>query len=66
MPDDLAVTSADSEVKDVTLADINITAHGDRRALEMLYLELREMAKQKGLQIEYELNLNKPPDQAKS
>ena len=58
MPDDLADASADTQVKDITLADINITAHGDRRALEMLYLELREMARRKGLEIEYRLNLD--------
>ena len=33
--------------------DINITAHGDRRTLEALYLELRELAKENGLKVEY-------------
>lgn len=47
-------------------ADISITAQGDRRMLEALYLELRELAKQKGLEIEYRLTLNKPPDQPES
>jgi len=47
-------------------ADISFTAHGDRRALEALYLELRELAKQKGLKIEYRLTQTKPRDPAES
>jgi hypothetical protein len=43
-------------------ADISITAQGDRRTLEMLYLELRELAKQNGLKVEYRLTLTKPVD----
>ena len=43
-------------------ADINITAQGDRRTLETLYLKLREFAKQNGLQVEYRLSLSKPAD----
>jgi hypothetical protein len=41
-------------------ANINIMAYGDRRALEALYLELRELAKLKGLQIDYRLSVNRP------
>jgi hypothetical protein len=43
-------------------ADIKITAQGDRRMLEAFYLELRELAKQNGLKIEYRLSLTKPVD----
>ena len=41
-------------------ADIKILAQGDRRALEALYLQLRAVAKQSGLEIEYRLSLSKP------
>jgi hypothetical protein len=41
-------------------ADIQITAHGDRRALETLYLQLRELAKHNGLKIDYRLSISKP------
>jgi hypothetical protein len=41
-------------------ADINIVAYGDRRALEALYLELRELANLKGLKIKYCLSVNRP------
>jgi len=47
-------------------ADIKILAQGDRRALEALYLQLREVAKQNGLEIEYRLSLSKPLDQPES
>jgi predicted ATP-dependent protease len=47
-------------------ADISVTAHGDRRTLEALYLELRQLAKQNGLKIEYRLSLAKPADQDES
>lgn len=40
--------------------NINIVAYGDRRALEALYLELRELATSKGLKIEYRLSVNRP------
>jgi len=46
--------------------DIKISAQGDRRALEAVYLELREIAAQKGLKVEYRLSLSKPEDRAKS
>jgi hypothetical protein len=39
---------------------IEVTASGSRRALEELYLELRELAKQHGLEIEYRLSKEKP------
>jgi predicted ATP-dependent protease len=42
--------------------DIKITAQGDRRTLETLYLELRELAKQNGLKVEYRLSITKPAD----
>ena len=45
-------------------ASIEVTANGDRRSLEALYLELRELAKQSGLEIEYRLTREKPADPA--
>lgn len=45
-------------------ADIKVSAHGDRRALETLYLELCELAKQNGLEVEWRLTRNKPDDRA--
>jgi hypothetical protein len=47
-------------------AGISITAQGDRRAIEALYLQLRELAEQRGLKIEYRLSLSKPVDQPES
>jgi hypothetical protein len=35
------------------LGDIEVRAHGNRRALEAVYLELRELAKQHDLKFEY-------------
>jgi len=40
--------------------DIDVTAQGDRRTIEALYLELRELAQQNGLKIEYRLSFAKP------
>lgn len=45
-------------------ADIKVSADGDRRALEALYLELCELAKQKGLKVEWRLTKNRPDDRA--
>lgn len=39
-----------------------VTAQGDRRTLEAIYLELRELAKRHGLEIEYRLSPNAPED----
>jgi len=55
-----------SEVESSASPDIKILMQGDRRALEALYLQLREVAKQNGLKIEYKLSLSKPPDQPES
>jgi hypothetical protein len=63
MPDGFANISADTQADDVTSADIKLIAQGDRRVLEVLYLELRELAMEKGLKIEYRLTLTKPPDE---
>ena len=41
-------------------ADIKISAHGGRRTLEAFYLDLRELAHQNGLEVEYRLTLRKP------
>jgi hypothetical protein len=41
-------------------ADIKVSARGDRRMIEALYLELRELAARNGLQIEYRLSVGKP------
>ena len=57
----MALVDDDVE-RDGAPVDISITAHGDRRTLEALYLQLRELAKQNGLQIEYRLSLSKPTE----
>jgi hypothetical protein len=44
----------------VASTDIEVKAHGDRRVLEALYLELRELAKQKGLKIKLRLSASEP------
>lgn len=44
----------------VASASIEVTAKGNRRALEALYLELRELAKKDGLEVEFRLSGNKP------
>jgi len=43
--------------------DIDVSAQGDRRTIEALYLELRELAKQNGLKIAYRLTFTKPEPQ---
>jgi hypothetical protein len=64
MPDGRANPLVDATQEDSTTpADINITARGDRRTLEVLYLELRELAKANGLTVEYKLTMTKPADQ---
>jgi hypothetical protein len=52
-----------SQAPNATFADINITAKGDRRTLEAIYLELREVAQQYGLKIKYRLTQTEPEDQ---
>jgi hypothetical protein len=42
---------------------IKVSAQGDRRTLEALYLELCELAKQNGLKVEWRLTRSKPDDQ---
>jgi hypothetical protein len=37
------------------LADISVSVNGDRRMLESIYLELRELALRNGLEIKYRL-----------
>jgi hypothetical protein len=46
--------------------DIEITAYANRRTLEALYLELRELAKQRGLKIKYQMTTGKPGDRPHS
>jgi hypothetical protein len=58
MPDSISIGRNQGQSGDP--ADIQITAQGDRRALETLYLELRELAKQNGLKVEYRLSITKP------
>jgi hypothetical protein len=53
---------SNKEEQRVASADIEVTAHGNRRAVEALYLELRELAKQHGLEVEYRLTRSKPED----
>jgi hypothetical protein len=65
MPEVLASPSPDVDQEHgAARADIDITAQGDRRSLEVLYLELRELAKRNGLEIEYRLTQTKPADQS--
>jgi hypothetical protein len=61
----MALADTDNE-QTPAAADIKISAHGDRRTLEAVYLELRELANQSGLKVEYRLTLSKPPDQTES
>jgi hypothetical protein len=42
------------------LRAVEVTAKGSRGSLEELYLELRELAKQHGLEIEYRLSKERP------
>ena len=61
----MPIISLDSnEEQRAASADINVVAHGDRRLLEALYLELCELVKQKGLKIEFRLTKSKPDDRA--
>jgi hypothetical protein len=53
----MAITGEDD---DLALASIEVTANGSRSALEALYLELRQLAKQHGLEIEYQVSKSKP------
>ena len=41
---------------------IEVSAHAERHAIEALYLELRELARQHGLKIEYRLTRGEPGD----
>ena len=66
MANQLASPTVDGDHDQSAAADINIKACGDRRSLEALYLELRELAKQNGLRIEYRLSPTKPADQSES
>jgi hypothetical protein len=52
--------AAEAEKEGAGLAAIEVTANGSRRSLEELYLELRELARQHGLEIEYRLSKEKP------
>jgi hypothetical protein len=44
--------------------EIDVAARGDRRALEALYLELRELGRQTGLKVELQLTRSGPQDKA--
>jgi hypothetical protein len=52
------MTSAEDD--DRALRAIEVMASGSRQSLEELYLELRELAKQHGLEIEYQLSKERP------
>jgi hypothetical protein len=54
------------QTPEATFADISITAHGNRRILETVFLELRELAQRNGLKLEYRLTLTEPEDQTNS
>lgn len=67
MPNSRATPSADGDQgQSPAPTDISITAEGDRRTLEALYLELRQLAKAKGLKIDYRLSQTKREDEADS
>jgi hypothetical protein len=51
---------ADSRAAGGAPAGIEITANAPRAVLEALYLELRELAKQRGFEIEFRLSKDKP------
>jgi hypothetical protein len=51
------------ETQDPASTDISVLAHADRRVLETLYLELRELAAKNGLEVEYQLSVSKPERQ---
>lgn len=56
----------EAQEQPVASTDIEVTAHGDRRVLEALYLELRELAKQKELKIELRLTASEPGERPNS
>ena len=60
MADSPSGAEADDQEQNAPLADIKVTAQGDRRTVEAIYLELRELAKRNGLKIDYRLSVNKP------
>ena len=47
-------------------AVIEVSAHGNRRSLEAIYLELCQLAKDNGLKVEYQLTRKKPEDPAET
>ena len=51
------------ETQDPAATDISVLARADRRVLEALYLELRELAAKNGLEVEYQLTVSKPEGQ---
>ena len=53
--------SGDGEQR-IDRARIEVNTHADRSDVETLYLELRDLAKQYGLTVEYRLAQRKPED----
>ena len=51
-----------TEAAETAHIKIEVTALGDRRTVEAIYLELRELAKQHHLKIEYRLTRSAPED----
>ena len=56
------MTGQAGKLKD--FSPIEISAHGDRRELEAWYLEMKQLAKQHGLEIEFTLSKEKPDSTA--
>jgi hypothetical protein len=54
--------TSSSQNQDDGSTAIEVTANGNRRSLEALYLEIGELAKKHGLKIEYRLTKTKPKD----
>lgn len=60
------MSASDKDAPRGEATDLLVTAQGDRRTLEALYLELRELAKQHGLEIECRLSRSAPQETADS
>lgn len=54
--------TASSESQDGGSAAIEVSANGNRRSLEALYLEICEVARKNGLKVEYQLTKSKRED----
>jgi hypothetical protein len=51
---------SDNDGQRPMIVHIDVEAYDDRRAIESLYLDLREIAKQRGVKIECQLTTTEP------